>query len=43
MPHAQVPVHRYVDGTFALFHGPRELTAYGAQTNPKVQELKQAT
>lgn len=27
---AQVRVHRYVDGTLALFHGPRKLAAYDA-------------
>jgi hypothetical protein len=35
-------VHRYVDGTLALFHGPRKLAAYDAQGNPYVQEMKQA-
>src|SRR3970282_1509966 len=39
---AQVRVHRYVDGTLALFHGPRKLAAYDAQGNPIVQEMKQA-
>jgi transposase len=38
----QVRVHRYVDGTLALFHGPRKLAAYDAQGNPIVQEMKQA-
>jgi transposase len=38
----QVRVHRYVDGTLALFHGPRKLAAYDAQGNPYVQEMKQA-
>ena len=38
----QVRVHRYVDGTLALFHGPRKLAAYDAQANPYVQEMKQA-
>ena len=38
----QVRVHRYVDGTLALFHGPRKLAAYDAQGNPFVQEMKQA-
>jgi transposase len=27
---ATVRVHRYADGSLALFHGPRELAAYGA-------------
>jgi transposase len=38
----QVRVHRYVDGTLALFHGPRKLAAYDAHGNPYVQEMKQA-
>jgi hypothetical protein len=38
----QVRVHRYVDGTLALFHGPRKLVAYDAQGNPNLQEMKQA-
>jgi transposase len=27
---AKVRVHRYLDGSFAVFHGPRRLAAYGA-------------
>ena len=38
----QVRVHRYVDGTMALFHGPRRLAVYDTQGQPIVQELKQA-
>jgi transposase len=38
----QVRVHRYVDGTLALFHGPRKLAAYDPEGNPYIQELKQA-
>lgn len=38
----RVRVHRYVDGTLALFHGPRKLAAYDAQGNSIVQEMKQA-
>jgi transposase len=38
----QVRVHRYVDGTLALFHGPRKLAAYDPEGNPYTQELKQA-
>jgi hypothetical protein len=38
----RVRVHRYVDGTMALFHGPRQLAAYDAQGQPIVQEMKQA-
>ncbi len=39
---AQVRVHRYVDGTLTLFHGPRKLAAYDAQGNPFVQQMRQA-
>ena len=39
---AQVRVHRYVDGTLALFHGPRKLAGYDAQGNAIVQEMKRA-
>jgi hypothetical protein len=38
----RVRVHRYVDGTLALFHGPRQLAVYDAQGQPIVEELKQA-
>ena len=38
----RVRVHRYVDGTLALFHGPRRLAAYDAQGQPYLQEMKQA-
>jgi transposase len=38
----RVRVHRYVDGTLALFHGPRRLAVYDAQGQPIVQEMKQA-
>ena len=38
----RVRVHRYVDGTLALFHGPRRLAAYDAQGQPNLQEMKQA-
>jgi transposase len=38
----RVRVHRYVDGTLALFHGPRRLAVYDAQGQPIVEELKQA-
>lgn len=37
-----VRVHRYVDGTLALFHGPRRLAVYDAQGQPIVQEMKKA-
>ena len=40
---AQVRVHRYVDGTLALFHGPRKLAAFDTQGNTFAQEMmKQA-
>lgn len=35
-------VHRYVDGTMALFHGPRRLAVYDTQGKPIKQEFKQA-
>lgn len=35
-------VHRYVDGTMALFHGPRRLAVYDTQGKPIEQEFKQA-
>ncbi len=38
----RVRVHRYVDGTLALFHGPRRLAVYDAQGQPMHQEMKQA-
>ena len=37
-----VRVHRYVDRTLALFHGPRRLAVYDAQGQPIVQEMKRA-
>ena len=39
---ACVRVHRYVDGTMALFHGPRRLAVYDTQGQPIEQEFKQA-
>ena len=38
----RVRVHRYVDGTLAVFHGPRKLAGYDAQGNLPQQGLKQA-
>lgn len=39
----RVRVHRYVDGTLALFHGPRRLAVYDAQGQPAITEkMKQA-
>lgn len=37
-----VRVHRYVDGTLGVFHGPRKLAGYDARGNLPLQELKQA-
>ncbi len=38
----RVRVHRYVDGTLGVFHGPRKLAGYDAQGNLPQLELKQA-
>ena len=38
----RVRVHRYVDGTLALFHGPRRLAVYETQGKLIEQEFKQA-
>ena len=38
----RVRVHRYVDGTLAVFHGPRKLAGYDVQGNLPQLELKQA-
>jgi hypothetical protein len=39
----RVRVHRYVDGTLALFHGPRRLAVYDAQDQAVIpQQVKQA-
>ena len=35
---ARVRVHRYTDGTLAIFHGPRKLVQYSSQG--KIQEMK---
>ena len=37
-----VRVHRYVDGTMALFHGPRRLAVYDAEGKLIEQQFKQA-
>lgn len=37
----RVRVHRYVDGTLAVFHGPRKLAGYDAQGRMLQQPLKQ--
>ena len=39
---ANVRVHQYVDGTMALFHGPRKLAEFDEQGKPIKQELKKA-
>ena len=41
---SRVRVHRYVDATLALFHGPRKLAAYDARGLPatKKQEVRLA-
>ena len=38
----KVHVHRYKDGTLAVFHGPRQLAAYDAQGMYKQPEIKDA-
>jgi len=37
-----IRVHRYVDGSLGIFHGPRKLAEYDARGNLPLQELKQA-
>jgi len=37
---AKVRVHRYQDGTLAVFHGPRQLANYDAQGAYKAPEIK---
>jgi len=39
---AKVRVHRYVDATLAIFHGPRKLADYDAQGALKPEPCKQA-
>jgi len=39
---AKVQVHRYQDGTLAVFHGPRQLATYNAQGTYKQPEIKDA-
>ncbi len=38
----RVRVHRYVDGTLALFHGPRRLADYDERGRAFVEQTKQA-
>lgn len=40
---AKVRVHRYIDGSLAIFHGPRKLTDYDALGNYKYNEKKTVT
>lgn len=39
---AKVRVHRYVDGTLAIFHGPRKLADYHARGELRVEPFEQA-
>jgi len=39
---AKVRVHRYVDGTLAIFHGPRRLADYSPTGEPITEDLRQA-
>ncbi len=39
---ARVRVHRYLDGTLAVFHGPRRLARYDARGKPLGQQEPQA-
>lgn len=39
---AKVRVHRYPDGSLAIFHGPRQLASYTSEGKPITTELKQA-
>lgn len=38
----KVQVHRYLDGSLAVFHGPRPLAAYDAQGGYKQPDVKDA-
>jgi len=38
----KVRVHRYTDGSLAIFHGPRKLAEYDASGNLKIKERKEA-
>jgi hypothetical protein len=35
-------VHRYTDGSMAVFHGPRKLAEYDADGNIMAKEKKEA-
>ena len=39
---ANVRVHRYLDGTLAIFHGPRKLAIYDKQGKPLKQTVRKA-
>jgi hypothetical protein len=39
---AKVHVHRYPDGTLAIFHGPRQLAKYDSQGQVKKENCKAA-
>lgn len=39
---ARVKVHRYTDGSLAIFHGPRKLASYTAEGKPITIELPKA-
>jgi hypothetical protein len=39
---AKVRVHRYPDGSLAIFHGPRKLARYTTEGKPVKTDLKQA-
>lgn len=39
---AKVRIHRYADGSFAVFHGPRKLSDYDTRGKTLTQNLKQA-
>jgi hypothetical protein len=36
----KVRMHRYIDGTLAVFHGPRKLTDYAADGQLKGPDMK---
>ncbi|OEU75934.1 MAG: hypothetical protein BA869_03465 [Desulfuromonadales bacterium C00003107] len=38
---ARVRIHRYLDGTLAIFHGPRKLAIYDQQGQLQIQKQAQ--
>jgi hypothetical protein len=38
----KVRIHRYTDGSLAIFHGPRKLADYDADGNCKAKKKKEA-